>query len=107
MKKIIYNELMKLKGGIQRKGFEYIVSAIQLIYANPQMGTIKLYCTIANEFNDTPERVERSMRYYLQCLMREGDKKEIDKLNLALNKHGVPKVTEFLKAFAVYLKINY
>lgn len=107
-KKIIYEELLKLKGGVHTKGFEYIVSAVNELYNNPSIGTIALYDLIAKEHNDTRARVERVIRYYIhKCIIPNGDEKEIAKLNLTNSKTGVPTVSEFLKAFTIYLKINY
>lgn len=106
-KKIIYEEVIKLGGGVHRKGFEYVVSGVEKLYNNPHIGTIKLYNDIAKEFNDTPSRVERAIRYYVQMCMIEGDKEKLKMLNMKTNKTGNPVVTEFLRAITIYLKIKY
>ena len=106
-KKIIYREVLKLKAGTHRKGFELMVSAIEKVLNEPTLGTIKLYNTLADEFNDTPSRVERALRYYVECIILYGDDDEISKLMLTFGKTGFPTVTDFIKSFAVYLKINF
>ena len=106
-KKIIYQEVQKLQGGVHRKGFELLVSATELVIESPLMGTIKLYHTLAKEFNDTPSRVERALRYYVQCIMTDGNHEQVSKLNIKFNKRGTVIVTEFVRAFALYLKMNF
>lgn len=106
-KKIIYEEVLKLGAGTRRKGFELIVRATEKVISNPTMGTIKLYNELAKEFNDTSSRVERSLRYYIECIMREGDENEVSKLILNVGKSGLPTVTEFIRVFALYLKMNF
>lgn len=106
-KKIIYNEVLKFGAGTYRKGFELMVNAIEKIIANPNMKTIKLYEELAKEFNDTVSRVERGLRYYVECIMLEGNKDELSKITFKVGKRGVPNVTEFVKVMALNIKLNY
>lgn len=106
-KKIIYEELLKLEGGVHRKGFELTASAIEKVYNNSVIGTINLYDKLAEEFNDTRMRVERAIRYYIECIFTEGNKQEIEKFRMKVGAKGIPTCTEFLRAFALYLKMNY
>ena len=106
-KKIIYEEVLKLEGGTHRKGFELLVAAIEKIINNPIMKTIDLYNELAKEFNDTWVRVERGLRYYIQCIILEGNKTEINKLKFRSGKTGIPNTTDFIKTFALYLKMNF
>ena len=106
-KKIIYEEVLKLDGGVRNKGFEYLVQGIEEVYNNPNIGTIELYYKLADMNNDDRYKVERAIRYYIEMIFKKGNKQEIDKFNMKLNRNGIPIPTEFLKAFAVYLKINY
>ena len=105
-KKIIYEELLKLRGGVDCKGFEYIVSGIEKFYHDTNLRTIEVYDAIATEYNDTRSRVERAIRHYVSKCMLVGNKEEINKLNMNIRNTGCPTNTEFLKAFALYLKIN-
>ena len=106
-KKIIYEEVLKLEGGVHRKGFEYVVSAIEKLCNNSTLGTIAIYDELAKEFNDTRSRVERSIRYYITCIFDKGNEKELEKFKMKIGKTGQPCSTEFLRAIALYLKINY
>lgn len=106
-KKIIYEEVLKLGAGTHRKGFELIVRATEKVISNPTIGTINLYNELAKEFNDTSSRVERGLRYYVECIMHEGNKDEVSKLILKVGERGVPTVTEFIRVFALYLKMNF
>lgn len=106
-KKIIYEEVLKLGAGAYRKGFELLVSALDEVINNPTLGTIELYDKLAAEFNDTRSRVERGLRYYIECIMTEGNQEEVSKLILKCSKSGIPTVTEFIKVFALYLKLNF
>ena len=106
-KKVIYEEVLKLGGGTHRKGFELVVSAIERVMNNSKIGTIDLYYDLAKEFNDTYTRVERGLRYYISCIMSDGDLKEISKLHLKVGKAGVPTVTEFIRTMSLYLKLNF
>lgn len=106
-REIIYDEVLKLEGGVHRKGFEYIVSGIEKLYNEPNLKMMALYREIAKENNDTPSAVERAIRYYIQKCMIEGNKEEINKLRLKIKQSGNPIITEFLKAFTLYLKHRY
>lgn len=102
-KKIIYEKLMEFGGGVHRKGFEYVVSAINTYINKPNIPTMELYDNIALENNDTCSRVERAIRYFIEKLMVEGNQDKIMELHLRNNS---PTSTEFLRAFALYIKLN-
>lgn len=106
-KRIIYTELLKLGGGVHKKGFELIIAAAEKLCKNPNIKTMTLYYDLANEFNDTKDRVERAIRYYIEGIFANGNENEVRKFNMKLGKTGVPTCTEFLKSFVLYLRMNY
>lgn len=103
-KKIIYEEVLKLEGGVHRKGFEYIVRMIEKFYDDSNLKMMAAYHEIATEYNTTGSRVERAIRYYIEKCLSEGNKEEIAKLKLRFE---YPTVKEFVKSFVLYLKLTY
>ena len=106
-KKIIYGEVLKFGAGTNKKGFELLVSAVEKVIENPTIRTIELYDAVAEDFDDTRSRVERALRHYIECIVLDGDEDEVSKIKFTLSKTGLPTNTDFIKAFAVYLKLNF
>lgn len=69
LEKRIKVRLMERNVSPKLKGFEYLVTAIRLMYEDPTYFvkfTSRLYPDMAENFDTTPEAVERSMRYALR-----------------------------------------
>ena len=68
--------LQKLKIPPHFKGYTYLRKAILLCVKEPRLineVTKKLYPRIAEEYNSTPNRVERSMRFAIETAWSKGE----------------------------------
>lgn len=111
MNKEIVNLLSNLGVPMHLKGYKYLVMAIELCQQNQDIRMSKeLYVTIGRKYNDTPSRVERSMRHAIEvawtrsCINYElinsvfGNSIDVNKAN--------PTNAQFCKSVANYLKYD-
>ena len=92
------------------KGYKYLQSAvIYYIKAEKSVGiTTELYPVLAEEFSDTPLRVERAIRHAVQISFEKKYRKLHEKIfgDLTKYKTGKPSNGEFIANVAEYLKTN-
>jgi len=97
------NEFVRKLGiPLHYKGYRYLCSAI-IYYMNAEnpmdiLLTLELYPTVAEEFNTTPQRVERAIRYAIVKAYERGDMKKIFKHR--------PSASEAIATFGEYLKTH-
>ena len=94
------------------KGYQYIKEGIMLIYENPRMIggiTKELYPEIANKYNTTVSRVERSIRHAIEVSWNRGDWDLMDEIfghSVDVDK-AKPTNSEFIVTVADKLRLEY
>ncbi len=92
-------------------GYYYLLSAIRLAVNDMLIldaMTKKLYPTVADEYNTTPQRVERSMRHAIETSFRRGCLKTLEEMfgNSINEKNGKPSNSEFVALLANRIRIQ-
>lgn len=91
-------------------GYRYLCRAVELVLQHPEWMenmTNKLYPTIAEEFESTTQRVERSMRYAVENAFDCGDLEEIERVfGYTVDKEkGKPSNRQYIARMADSLRI--
>ena len=92
-------------------GYYYLLSAIKLAVKDLLILdsiTKKLYPMVANEYNTTPSRVERSMRHAIESSFRRGSLQMLEEMfgNSINEKQGKPSNSEFVALMANRIRIQ-
>ncbi|HHT48863.1 MAG TPA: sporulation transcription factor Spo0A [Firmicutes bacterium] len=104
--------LQKLRIPPHFKGYTYLRKAIMLCVQEPTLineVTKKLYPRIAEEFNSTPNRVERSMRFAIETAWSKGEIEYLHELmgHLVDEKKGKPTNVSFIAKIADKIRLNF
>lgn len=87
-------------------GYRYLITGVILYEKNPfQSVTKEIYPMIADEYETTAARVERSMRHAIESAWKRADKEAMHNLfgNTILSDRRNPTNTEFLATCAEWL----
>jgi len=92
-------------------GYYYLLTAIKLAVKDLLILdsiTKKLYPMVANEYNTTPARVERSMRHAIESSFRRGSLQMLEEMfgNSVNEKQGKPSNSEFVALMANRIRIQ-
>lgn len=93
------------------KGYHYIRHAVELVVENIDMlsaVTKKLYPAVAEEFNSTPSRVERSIRHAIEVVWDRGNQKALKKYfeSNMQNDKSKPTNSQFIARIADKIRID-
>ncbi|GAB6139175.1 sporulation transcription factor Spo0A [Halanaerobaculum tunisiense] len=93
------------------KGYLYLRKAIELVIADIELlgaVTKKLYPAVAEEFDTTASRVERSIRHAIEVSWKNGNIKAINKLfgNSVTSSSGKPTNSQFVAKIADKIRIE-
>jgi len=112
IEKEITDILQRLKIPPHFKGYNYLRRAILMCIKEPSLVnevTKKLYPRIAAEFNSTPNRVERSMRFAIETAWNRGEIEYLHELMgyLVDEKKGKPTNVSFIAKISDKIRLNY
>ena len=87
------------------KGYSRVICAIRIVAEDPSVAdsiTKRLYPMVAKEFNDTPSRVERSIRHAVESAFDRCDTRVISRYfgNTVSPRKGRPTNSEFITRLA-------
>ncbi|NLW59686.1 MAG: sporulation transcription factor Spo0A [Firmicutes bacterium] len=104
--------LQKLKIPPHFKGYTYLRRAILLCVKEPSLineVTKKLYPRIAEEYNSTPNRVERSMRFAIETAWNKGEIEYLHELMgpIVDEKKGKPTNVSFIAKISDKIRLNH
>lgn len=104
--------LQRLKIPPHFKGYTYLRRAIMLCVKEPTLineVTKKLYPRIAEEFNSTPNRVERSMRFAIETAWSKGEIEYLHELMgyMVDEKKGKPTNVSFIAKISDRIRLNH
>jgi len=104
--------LQKLRIPPHFKGYTYLRKAIMLCVKEPTLineVTKKLYPRIAEEFNSTPNRVERSMRFAIETAWSKGEIEYLHELmgHIVDEKKGKPTNVSFIAKISDRIRLNH
>ena len=104
--------LQKLKIPPHFKGYTYLRKAIMLCIKDPALineVTKKLYPRIAEEYNSTPNRVERSMRFAIETAWSKGEIEYLHGLmgHIVDEKKGKPTNVSFIAKISDKIRLNH
>jgi two-component system response regulator (stage 0 sporulation protein A) len=104
--------LQKLKIPPHFKGYTYLRKAILLCVKEPGLineVTKKLYPRIAEEYNSTPNRVERSMRFAIETAWSKGEIEYLHELmgHVVDEKKGKPTNVSFIAKISDKIRLNH
>jgi two-component system, response regulator, stage 0 sporulation protein A len=107
----VADALMSLQIPSYFKGFTYLRDAIALTVQDPKSIkdiTKKLYRTIADRYNTTPNRVERAMRFAIETAWNKGNVEVLHKLfgYCIDGKKGKPTNVAFIAKIADLIRLN-
>lgn len=105
MDSVIKQILLELGIPNSLKGYSRVICAIRIVAENPSVAdsiTKGLYPMVAKEFNDTPSRVERSIRHAVESAFDRCDIHVISRYfgNTVSLKKGKPTNSEFITRLA-------
>jgi len=103
--------LQKLKIPPHFKGYTYLRKAIMLCIKEPGLineVTKKLYPRIAEEYNSTPNRVERSMRFAIETAWNRGEIEYLHELMgyMVDERKGKPTNVSFIAKISDRIRLN-
>lgn len=112
IEKEVTDILQKLKIPPHFKGYTYLRKAILLCIKEPTLineVTKKLYPRIAEEYNSTPNRVERSMRFAIETAWSKGEIEYLHELmgHIVDEKKGKPTNVSFIAKIADKIRLNH
>lgn len=112
LKLVVSEIIQKLGLPVGSKGYVCARFGILSIIRDPSLMeniTIRLYPLIAEEFNTTPQRVERNIRHAIEVAWGKGDIRYIEKLfgYTVDEDKGKPTNSAFLATIADYVMLNY
>ena len=94
IKERIESILTNLQVPVKLKGYKYIAEAITIMYNNDNIKFTKdIYPVIAKKYNDTPIRVERSIRFAIENTFKNNPNLDFYGYNFSKRR---PKVSDFL-----------
>lgn len=97
--------LDKLKAPRANLGYLYTIEALQLIYQDLSWSRkiTALYRQIGIRYGTTQSRVERAIRYEVECIFQNADKSELENVFGDYRKNGKLSNKEFLISLSFYL----
>ena len=93
------------------KGYQYVRSAILMVYENPSLIggiTKRLYPDLSVKFNTSTERIERAIRHAIQVSFDRGDIKKMEEIfgnSISIDKDK-PTNSEFIVTIADNLRLG-
>ena len=105
MDSVIKQILLELGIPNSLKGYSRVICEIRIVAENPSVAdsiTKGLYTMVAKEFNDTPSRVDRSIRHAVESAFDRCDHRVIERYfgNTVSAKKGKPTNSEFITRLA-------
>lgn len=88
------------------RGYQMIMSAIQVLSENPDISVIDLYRKVAEMHNSTVSRTERAMRYAIESGYDNCRMCDIDTFKRVCFSNGKPSNHEFLKALCFEYELS-